>query len=342
MRAEGESASYAAWPELHEEVARLPQRYREPVVLCYLEGMTTEAAASRLGCPKGTVLSRLSRARDQLRGRLVRRGVSLQSIPLGVEIVASSLPRSLIESTSQAATLYLTESSAAGTVPAAILAEGLLRAMLMTKLKTIAVVVSLIGVGVGGTGVYAYQQRTAQKEGAAAGQGDALPQAKSLPAEKATSFDRLEVDPLASIDDPTTSPSDLVEILQARLETNRTELKRAEEQLNFALTSLAVNKRLTDRNPGVVSRQEQLKTEAEVKVATADKLIKEAEIREVEVRLRQATRRSVIPTHKPARGARNVASDTSQPGVAARGHGEALGRTRGKGPPYSDASDCRP
>src|SRR4051794_25877581 len=58
------------WPELHEEIARLPEKYRAAVVLCYLEGLTTEAAARTLGCPQGTVLSRLSRAREQLRGRL--------------------------------------------------------------------------------------------------------------------------------------------------------------------------------------------------------------------------------------------------------------------------------
>ena len=54
------------WAELHEEIARLPGRYREPVVLCYFEGLTSEAAADRLGCPQGTILSRLSRARTRL------------------------------------------------------------------------------------------------------------------------------------------------------------------------------------------------------------------------------------------------------------------------------------
>src|SRR4051812_28572869 len=58
-----------SWPELHEEIARLPAHYREPVVLCYLEGLSTEVAAERLGCPRGTVLSRLARARERLRGR---------------------------------------------------------------------------------------------------------------------------------------------------------------------------------------------------------------------------------------------------------------------------------
>ncbi|MGP0063207.1 MAG: RNA polymerase sigma factor [Isosphaeraceae bacterium] len=59
---EGEPAD--SWQELHEEIARLPRRYREPVVLCYLEGLKIDAAALRIGCPSGTVLSRLSRARS--------------------------------------------------------------------------------------------------------------------------------------------------------------------------------------------------------------------------------------------------------------------------------------
>jgi len=48
------------WPELRDELSRLPEKYRESVVLCYLEGLSTQAAAQRLGCPQGTVLSRLS------------------------------------------------------------------------------------------------------------------------------------------------------------------------------------------------------------------------------------------------------------------------------------------
>ena len=56
------------------EVARLPERFRAPVVLHYFEGLSTEATAQRLGCARGTVLSRLSRARDRLKDRLERRG----------------------------------------------------------------------------------------------------------------------------------------------------------------------------------------------------------------------------------------------------------------------------
>ncbi len=61
---------------LHEEIGRLPDRYRTPVVLCYLEGLTHEEAARQLGWPIGTVGVRLMRARERLRTRLTRRGLA--------------------------------------------------------------------------------------------------------------------------------------------------------------------------------------------------------------------------------------------------------------------------
>ncbi len=59
---------------LDEEINRLPRRYREAVCMCYLEGLALREAALRIGCPIGTVGSRLSRARDLLKSRLRRRG----------------------------------------------------------------------------------------------------------------------------------------------------------------------------------------------------------------------------------------------------------------------------
>jgi RNA polymerase sigma factor (sigma-70 family) len=82
----------AAWnelrPLLHAEVERLPERYRIPVILSYLEGRTNEEVAAVLGWPVGTVKGRLSRARDLLRSRLMRRGLSLS-----VAFVMTSLSR---------------------------------------------------------------------------------------------------------------------------------------------------------------------------------------------------------------------------------------------------------
>ncbi|QEH33348.1 ECF RNA polymerase sigma factor SigW [Aquisphaera giovannonii] len=64
----------SALATLHEEISSLPDWYRRPLVLCYLEGKTNDEAAKELGCPVGTVKGRLWRARRELRERLIRRG----------------------------------------------------------------------------------------------------------------------------------------------------------------------------------------------------------------------------------------------------------------------------
>ena len=73
----------AAWnelrPVLHDEVRRLPDKYRIPVILSYLEGKTNEEVAELLQWPVGTVKGRLSRARALLRSRLTRRGMALSA-----------------------------------------------------------------------------------------------------------------------------------------------------------------------------------------------------------------------------------------------------------------------
>ena len=70
-------------PLLREEVSRLPENYRIPVMICYLEGKTNQEAAAQLDGPVGTVKGRLWRARQALRGRLSRRGLDADSGLLG-------------------------------------------------------------------------------------------------------------------------------------------------------------------------------------------------------------------------------------------------------------------
>ncbi len=67
---------------IHEEIGRLPEKFRRTVVLCYLDGLTHEMAAEHLGWPVGSVKSRLAKARERLRSRLARRGLAPAAIPL--------------------------------------------------------------------------------------------------------------------------------------------------------------------------------------------------------------------------------------------------------------------
>jgi RNA polymerase sigma factor (sigma-70 family) len=144
---------------LHEEVASLPEKLRLAVVLCYLEGMTAEAAADRLGCPRGTVLSRLSQARERLRLRLIRRGLALPAgflaacaSPATVEAgVSAALTQSVVQSASQVAAGGTVASAAP--VGVASLAAPVLKSMLLAKVLAIGSFGLLTLTGVAGIAV---------------------------------------------------------------------------------------------------------------------------------------------------------------------------------------------
>jgi RNA polymerase sigma factor (sigma-70 family) len=149
---------------MDEEIGRLPEKYRLAVILHYLEGRTVLEAARILGCPKGTVLSRLARAREHLRTRLVRRGVAgsagMVAAALAQPSVQAAVPAHLARATVLAAMQpTAAQAMAAGVISlnAAALSEGVLRIMVLCKLKTLsslALAVTLLG---GGVGVFAYR-----------------------------------------------------------------------------------------------------------------------------------------------------------------------------------------
>jgi RNA polymerase sigma factor (sigma-70 family) len=108
-------------PLIREEVHRLPEKYRVPVLLCYFDGKSERETAEELCCPAGTVRARLARARSLLRSRLARRGVAVPAA-----LLTAAVPAALAQATCVAALNFL---AGAGSTPAAALARGVLRSM---------------------------------------------------------------------------------------------------------------------------------------------------------------------------------------------------------------------
>jgi RNA polymerase sigma factor (sigma-70 family) len=149
-----DAADELTWREaqavLHQELARLPEKYRAPLVLCYLEGKRQDEAGRLLGWPHGKLRSMLERARELLRKRLVRRGLG----PSAVLFAAAGLGRDLTAAPA-AELLAGAVRAAAGsgvTAPVASLAEAVLRGMTASKMKIIGwafFVLAGLGLGAG-------------------------------------------------------------------------------------------------------------------------------------------------------------------------------------------------
>ena len=107
-------------------MGRLPGRYRDPLMLCELEGVSRRDAARRLGLAEGTLSSRLSRGRALLRDRLARRGVTLGTGMLAAllpEPAGAALPEPLADAAVRRALRFAAGGAAAGAVPADLLAR---------------------------------------------------------------------------------------------------------------------------------------------------------------------------------------------------------------------------
>jgi RNA polymerase sigma factor (sigma-70 family) len=151
-----------SWREVreivHEELARLPENYRQPLILCYLEGQTQEQAARQLGWTAGMLKGMLTRGRDVLRQRLTQRGLAM-AVPLFAGVLASGTASAVLTKTTAHAAVMLVTGKTLGegiTAQAAALAKGGINAMAMTKLKVAAMVLAM-GLLAAGGGMAAYR-----------------------------------------------------------------------------------------------------------------------------------------------------------------------------------------
>jgi len=167
---------------LHEELDRIPASYRAALVACYLEGLTHEEAAKRLGWPVGTVRSRLARGRDQLRDRLTRRGlapgIALPMLASPPDLVPACLQKLTAQSMlSYVAGQFLVEKVSA---PVATLAEGVIRAMKLRMLRILVSVALTVGAVAGMLPLLIMQAPRQVKASAAQAQRAEPDPAKSL------------------------------------------------------------------------------------------------------------------------------------------------------------------
>jgi RNA polymerase sigma factor (sigma-70 family) len=157
---------------IHEEVNRLPEKYRAPVVLCDLEGRTHQEAARFLGWPIGTVKSRQLQGRQLIRDRLVRRGLGPAVNGAVVEALRQTalaampeqVSRSTVNAAMQQSARVLTGLGVSARVHA--LTQGVLRAMLWSRLRYVTAVTLAVGIASGGASVYVCgSQEPAPKRG---------------------------------------------------------------------------------------------------------------------------------------------------------------------------------
>jgi RNA polymerase sigma factor (sigma-70 family) len=152
---------------LDRELNLLPEKYRAAIVACDLEGRTRRDAARVLKVPEGTLSSRLATGRQILARRLARCGVALSGGALGVLLAeggaTAQVSAGLVSSTARVAALVAAGQVGAASTTAALLMKGVMKAMLLKKLRVVAgAVVMLLALGAVGLGYRAGGAGTAQ------------------------------------------------------------------------------------------------------------------------------------------------------------------------------------
>ena len=137
---------------LDEEIARLPDRLRDPIVLCLLRGLTQDEAAAELGRDARTLRRRLARAKEVLRARLERRGVVpvvAAALASGAGAVTAAVPGALAARTVAVVFDFLTGGAGAARSMPVVVAKGVAMTMLTRKLTHVvaALAAGLIGLG---------------------------------------------------------------------------------------------------------------------------------------------------------------------------------------------------
>jgi RNA polymerase sigma factor (sigma-70 family) len=352
-----------------EEMTRLPDRYRSPIVLCLLEGRTHDEAAAALHWPLGTVRSRLFRGRELLKSRLDRRGVAPSSVVFGkvadalgsgCHVSTSLIQRTVQNAVRMASNKTIPAAAATGTVAA--LTEGVLSTMWFSKFKLVVIILVTAGTLGSGAGLFVRHHlaiaEVARRNDQAGSAERASKTQNPAPTDRAADSDapkpgnakrpapsemqvRLRIaiknaEKVAKLYRQNTvgassveSAQAEVEILQAQIEAERenlqdelerlevqllarrAELHGAEARLRLKQATFDRMKTLQDRGGNAVAREELDKGRYEMEYEVAQCSIKQAEVRETEVRLGQLRRRlkRLEPSESTSRGADQPAKD---------------------------------